>query len=102
MINLITQARKFTDQIVIIGLIACDETKMVPIPRVPELSQDMQWVKLYNDILKEVATQENVLFIDMLDIINNQDLEDGCHPTAEGHEKMYIKIRDFLLDKKII
>lgn len=27
---------------------------------------------------------------------------DGSHPTAQGHEKIYIKIRDILLDKNII
>ena len=102
MINLIMQARKFTNQIVIIGLITCDESKMMPILRAPELSQDIKGITIYNNILKEVAKQENVLFIDILDVMNNQDLEDGCHPTAEGHEKIYIRIRNFLLDKKII
>lgn len=100
--TLITQARKFTDKIIIVWLIPCDESKSIPIPRVPEFSQDMEGITLYNNTLKEISTQENVLFIDMLDVLDKQDLEDGLHPTAQGHEKMYIRIRDFLLDKNII
>ncbi len=62
----------------------------------------MEGITLYNNTLKEIAEQEKILFIDMLDVLENKDLEDGMHPTAQGHEKMYIRIRDFLLDKKII
>ncbi|HBB04329.1 TPA: hypothetical protein DCZ39_05565 [Patescibacteria group bacterium] len=62
----------------------------------------MEAISLYNNVLKEVAAQEKVLFIDVLDVIGDQDLEDGMHPTAEGHEKMFVRIRDVLIEKKII
>jgi lysophospholipase L1-like esterase len=62
----------------------------------------MEGIRLYNKMLKEIAEQEKILFIDMLDVLENKNLEDGMHPTAEGHEKMYIRIRDFLSDNEII
>ena len=102
MVELINQARRFTDKIVIIWLIPCDETKTIPIPRLPEFSQDMKWITLYNDILKDVAVQEHVSFVDMLDVIGSQDLEDGMHPMAQGHEKMFVRIKDFLEDNNLI
>jgi lysophospholipase L1-like esterase len=80
----------------------CDESKTIPIPRVPELSQDMEGIILYNNLLKETAEQEQVSFVDMLDVVGSQDLEDGMHPTAQGHEKMFVRIKDFLEDNKII
>ena len=32
----------------------------------------------------------------------NEDLEDGLHPNASGHEKIFIKVRDFLAKHKWI
>lgn len=102
-IALLTEkARKFTDKIVFVWPIICDETKTIPIPRAPELSQDMPTTGKYNDAIKKFCEANTILFIDMLDVLDTQDLEDGIHPTAEGHEKMYIKIRDFLLEHKLI
>lgn len=101
-ITLTEKAKKYTDKILFIWQIICDETKTNPIPRVPNMSQDMKNTSIYNDTIKSFCSQNNILFIDMLDVLDVQDLEDGMHPTAQGHEKMYIKIRDVLLDKKII
>ncbi len=101
-ITVIDKAKQYTDTIVIIWLILCDETKMMPIPRVPELSLDMKGIIVFNTILKEVAIETWVLFIDMLDVIHKEDLEDWCHPNTTGHEKMFIRIKDVLLNKKII
>jgi lysophospholipase L1-like esterase len=96
------KAKKFTDKIVFVGPIICDETKTIPIPRAPELSQDMKTTIIYNDAIKSFCASNDTLFIDMLDVLDTQDLEDGIHPTAQGHEKIYIRIRDILLEKKII
>ena len=102
-IALLTEkAKKFTDKIVFVWPIICDETKTNPIPRVPNMSQDMKTTSMYNDAIKSFCSQNNILFIDMIDVLDKQDLEDGMHPTAQGHEKMYIRIREFLLDKKMI
>ncbi len=40
----------------------------------------------------------------VLDIEKLQDdeFEDGLHPNAKGHQKIFLQVRDFLLDKKII
>ncbi|MBU0627515.1 SGNH/GDSL hydrolase family protein [Patescibacteria group bacterium] len=75
---------------------------MNPMERAPELYQNMENINRYNDTIQKICGKEKVYFVDMLDAIKKGNLEDGCHPKAEGHEKMYIKIRDFLLDKKIL
>jgi lysophospholipase L1-like esterase len=38
----------------------------------------------------------------MLDLLEDSDLEDGLHPTAGGHEKMFLRIKDFLEHKKVV
>lgn len=100
--ELIQHAKKYTEKIIFIWLIACDEDKMNPMERAPELYQNMENINRYNDTIQKICGKEKVYFVDMLDAIKKGNLEDGCHPKAEGHEKMYIKIRDFLLDKKIL
>lgn len=99
---LIEKAKKITEKIVFIWTIICDETKSNPIVWAPELSQDMKNTIAYNDVIKTFCKQNNILFIDVIDVLTNKDLEDGIHPTAEGHEKIYIRVRDILLEKKII
>jgi len=96
------KANKFTDKIIFVWQILCDETKTIPIPWIPEMAQDMKNTIIYDNIIKTFCEQNNILYINMLDVIDNQDLEDGMHPTAQGHEKMYLRIKDFLLDNHII
>lgn len=38
----------------------------------------------------------------MFDLLENEDLEDGLHPNSEGHKKMFIRVKDFLIENKII
>jgi len=38
----------------------------------------------------------------MGDSLEFSDLEDGLHPNAKGHEKMFQRIRDFLVENKVI
>jgi hypothetical protein len=57
---------------------------------------------VYDATIREICEQERLLFIDMMDVVWLHDLQDGSHPTAQGHEKMYIRIRDFLIEHKLI
>ena len=100
--TLTEKAKKYTDKIVFVGQILCDETKTNPIPRAPELSQTMKNTLAYDDATKKFCDQENIWFIDMMNVLSTDDLQDGIHPTAQGHEKMYIRIREFLIEKKFI
>ena len=100
--TLLEKAQKYTEKIVFIGQIICDESKTNPLPWAPEMSQDMKHTQLYNDATKTFCKENNLVFIDMLDVLSTQDLEDGIHPTAEGHEKMYVRIKNVLIEKGFI
>jgi lysophospholipase L1-like esterase len=66
------------------------------------MSQDMKNTIMYNAAIKSFCDQNTILFVDMIDVIDKQDLEDGMHPTAQGHEKMFVRIKGFLEDNKLI
>jgi lysophospholipase L1-like esterase len=49
-----------------------------------------------------MCEKENLYFIDMFDLLKKNDLEDGLHPNAKGHEKIFEKVKDYLIENKII
>jgi lysophospholipase L1-like esterase len=101
-VELINQAIKFTDKIVFIGLIGVDEFKMMPTPWEKEQFYDNYSIEKYNSIIKKISTEQGLQFIDMLGLLGNKDLDDGLHPNSNGHKKMFLRIKEFLLTSKII
>jgi len=59
-------------------------------------------IKKYNLIIKEFAKENNLLFIELFDLIKDSDLEDGLHPNAQGHEKIFQKVKECLIEEEII
>lgn len=58
-------------------------------------------LKKYIGIMKDVCQRNNVLFLDIEELAN-EDFDDGLHPNAIGHEKIFIQVRDFLTEKRWI
>jgi len=40
-------------------------------------------------ILKKESLNYSCEFIDILNLLNNNDLDDGIHPNAQWHKKMF-------------
>lgn len=93
--------RKFTQTIVFIGLTRVDEIKTKPIPWDKRKYYDNENVQKYNSIIKDFCSDNNIPFVSMIDTINLDDLDDGLHPNSKGHEKIFEKIRNFLLSQSI-
>lgn len=102
LMELVKQAKKFTEEIIFVGLTNIDETKLMPIPWDSTKYYDEENVTIYNTKVEEVCEKNNLLFVPMLDLLSNEDLEDGLHPNSKGHEKMFQRIKDFLIANKII
>lgn len=95
--KLLNQSRKFTKKIVFIGLTAVDESKVMPKPWSPEKYYDNENINKYNSKIKKFCQDNNVLFLDINDLLSNEDLDDGLHPDSKGHEKIFNKVKDFML-----
>ena len=52
--------------------------------------------------IKEICAKNNLLFIEMQDLLKDEDLEDGLHPNSKGHEKMFLRVKDFLEKNEIV
>jgi lysophospholipase L1-like esterase len=46
--------------------------------------------------------QNGVSFIDVFDLLTLDDFNDGLHPNAQGHEKIFQAVKAFLLKKNLV
>ena len=94
---LIQQAQKLPARILFVGLTHVDESKVMPIPWSDEnKNYDNTNIDLYNSLIESVCKEQNLPFLNILDLLDLNDLEDGLHPNTEGHRKMYETIKGFL------
>jgi len=102
LLEIIRQAKEFTSEVVFIGLTIVDESKTMPNIWSDDEFMDNKNISIYNSKIKEICGKNNLLFVEMLDLLNNDDLEDGLHPNSQGHEKMFLRIKNFLVENKIV
>ena len=100
--TLIKQARKFTDKIVFVGLTRVEDEKVMPVPWKEGVFYDNENIKEYDSIIKEVCNEEKLFYIDMFNILELSDLEDGLHPNSQGHQKMAESIENYLVKNELI
>lgn len=72
------------------------------VPWTPEKFYSNDSVSKYNSIIEKVCREYNLPFIPMFDLLEKNELDDGLHPNSIGHEKMFLRIKDFLLGNNII
>ncbi len=96
-------ADKYADKLVFVGI-----TKVVDKKTNPWYlssnghSWKNEFIKKYNKILKEFCQKEKIHFIEMFDLLEDEDLPDGLHPNTEGHKKMFLRIKEFLVKEGIV
>lgn len=93
--KIIKRAKKITPNIFFMGFKNCDETKTMPVSWI-DICYTNENLKKYNEIMRAVCEENGVLFSDIFGVLDINDFEDGLHPNASGHEKIFVKVRDFL------
>ncbi len=100
--KLIDKAKKFTNIIIFLGCKKVDELKTTPIPWGTDYYYTNKNLSLYNQKIKEVSNKNKVHYLEIFDLLKNEDFEDGLHPNPQGHQKLFLKVKEFLLDKKLL
>jgi lysophospholipase L1-like esterase len=100
--KIINIVRKDNGKIVFIGLTSIMESLLNPTPWATQLSYSTKSVIKYNQIIKKVATENDVPFCPMFDLLKEEDLDDGLHSNAQGHKKMFKRIKNFLEKEKVL
>jgi len=102
LVKLINQANKISDIIIFVGITKVDESLVMPTPWDTTKFYDNYNIAKYNSVIKKVSDDNTLPFIDLLDLLNKNDFDDGLHPDSNGHKKMFLEIKKFLLTNKII
>ena len=88
--RLIEISKKFSNNILFIGIGNIEDSKTNPFNGLTGkecYTEDNS--KNYNRVIEKVCKQQNIIFIPMFNILEKEDLHDGLHPNAKGHEKIF-------------
>lgn len=100
--KLIDQAKKITQKVIFIGPTTVDESKTMPCiwdGVDTGIFFDNKRIALYSSKIREVCEKNDLDFINMLDLLNTSDTEDGLHPDPKGYEKMFLRIKENVFKK---
>ena len=99
---LIEKARKFTDKIVVLGLVKGSDLLTTPlIQSTTGKSYTKERTKIYDAKLEEVARKNGLMFVDINELLTDADFDDGLHPNINGHIKIFEKVSS-KLDKILL
>lgn len=89
--ELISQAKKFTEKIILISATKVDDTwRSVPTNRFCN-----EVIEQYNRVMYEIAGQHKLNFINVFDVLDTtSDLADGLHPNTQGYQKLFEYIKN--------
>ena len=105
--HLIVEGKKFTHKIIMIGLLPVNKSKTMFLSHNTNRYCANEYCKKYNDGIKLIAEENNVLFINLFKIwtkINYKKLlsTDGIHPNSDGHQKIFEEVKGALIKNKLI
>lgn len=99
---IIQQAKKFTQNILILGAKKVNESLTNPVPWNKNAHYTNANIKKYDDTLKEIAKNNKISYLSLFSLLTDSDLYDGLHPNSRGHEKVFKAVKDFLEEKGLI
>ena len=92
LVELIKQAKNFSNKILFIGLTKVEDGQFYNNDNIAK----------YNAMIEKVSAEHKLPFLNLFDLLETSDLYDGLHPNSEGHKKMFLKVKEFLMEKKVI
>lgn len=82
-------AHNLQSEVIFIGPIGVDDRLVQPMPWQPDIAYANDLIKEYNEILKIFCESKGLRFVDVFGRIDKEMLDDGVHPSTEGHKKLF-------------
>lgn len=93
--SIVNIARKFTCELIFVGLAMGDEKLTNPLPRSTTGKRyTKNRIAIFNETIKDVCQKENIAFVEINSVLKDNDFIDGLHPNEAGHKKIFKKILD--------
>lgn len=92
-ISLINSAKKYTNNILFIGLTKVDESKVTPLPWDKDKCYLNNKIIIFDKELKNICLENNVDYLYIYDLLELEELFDGLHPNNVGHQKICDKAK---------
>jgi len=89
---LVTKAKKYTENIIVLGLTPIDELQVNPIPWDTKKAYIKSEIKKYDLILNNFCGENNIIYIELYNKLNKADLTDGVHPNTTGHQIIFYEV----------
>ena len=88
--EIVSQARRYTDKILFVGLTPCVEARSNPVSW-GDTGYTNARIKVFDDALKEFCEQNSISFVEVLEPFQEAEaktelLPDSLHPNDEGHQ----------------
>lgn len=100
-IELIDKAKQYTPHILFIGLTKVDENRTKPVSWDNNINYFNEEVIKYNEVLKNICKEKVINYLDIFNLLDTKDLDDGLHPNNNGHQKLCEEILKCLQDNFI-
>ena len=92
-ISLINSAKKYTNNILFIGLTKVDESKVTPLPWDKDKCYLNNKIISFDKELKNICLENDVDYLYIYDLLEVEELFDGLHPNNVGHQKICDKVK---------
>lgn len=99
--KVLKQAKKITKNLFVLGTKKVNEKLTTPVPWNKKCFYLNREIKEYDHVLRKLSKIHKAEYIPMFDLLNKEDLEDGLHPNSKGHEKIFERLKEILIEKKI-
>ncbi|HII72739.1 TPA: hypothetical protein HA265_08340 [Candidatus Woesearchaeota archaeon] len=98
--TLYEKAKTHTDEVFLFAATPVDESRTLPYEGNHYSNSRIQQ---FNSVMRDIAGGD---FLDLYAAVDGPDwndmLDDGLHPSGEGYEKMFLVIKKFLIEKKVL
>lgn len=93
--SIIDKSREISEGVMFIGFKNVDESKTMPVAW-EDIYYINSEIQKYDQVMKDVCERNRIPYLDIFGLLEKEDFEDGIHPNAKGHEKIFVKARNFL------
>jgi|SRR3989344_5769652 len=102
LIKLLDISRSLKAKLLFLGINKVDESRTSPVYYDSTLFYKNKDLREYEKIVKDISKIKKIPFLKLFNLLKDEDFDDGVHPNAMGHEKIFQRINKFLIERELV